>query len=81
MRATIYFSKKSAMSEHAKKFRALHPLNWYVKTTLECGHKTNERRKAIILISNETVIQRLVYCRICDKHINDKNMNYDKSNS
>ena len=70
MRATKYFRTKEAMTQFAREFKALHPLNWYLKTTLECDHAVIQKRKALVLVSNETVIQRVIYCPICNKHGN-----------
>ena len=70
MRATKYFRTKEAMTQFARKFRTVHPLNWYLKTTLECDHAVIQKRKAIVLVSNETVIQRVIYCPICNEHDN-----------
>lgn len=70
MKATKYFRTKSAMTEFAKDFRKLHPLNWYIKTTLECDHVIIQRRKALVLISDETVTQRVILCSICNEHGN-----------
>lgn len=70
MRATKYFRTKEAMTTFARNFKALHPLNWYIKTTLECDHAVIQKRKALVLIGNETVIQRVIYCPICHKHGN-----------
>ena len=65
MRPTKYFSSKSEMTDFAKAFRTLHPQNWYLRTTLECDHRVNERRKSIVLIADETIVQRLTQCNTC----------------
>ena len=70
MRATKYFRTKEAMTQFAREFKAQHPLNWYIRTTLECDHAVIHKRKALVLISKETVIQRVIYCPICHKHGN-----------
>jgi hypothetical protein len=62
---TKYFSTKSELTDFAKAFRAMHPLNWFLRTTLECDHKVNERRKSIILIADEKIVQRLTICGTC----------------
>ena len=67
MRATKYFRTKEAMTQFAREFKALHPLNWYIRTTLECDHAVIQKRKAIVLVSDEKVIQRIIYCPICHK--------------
>lgn len=70
MRATKYFRTKEAMTLFAREFKAQHPLNWYIRTTLECDHAVIQKRKAIVLVSDEKVIQRIIYCPICHKHGN-----------
>ena len=70
MRATKYFRTKEAMTQFAREFKAQHPLNWYIRTTLECDHAVIHKRKALVLISKETVIQRVIYCPICHKYGN-----------
>lgn len=70
MKATKYFRTKQAMSNFAKEFRKMHPLNWYVKTTLECDHAIIQRRKALLLVSDESIIQRVILCPICNEHGN-----------
>ncbi len=70
MRATKYFRTKEAMTQFAREFKAQHPLNWYIRTTLECDHAVIQKRKAIVLVSDEKVIQRIIYCPICHKHGN-----------
>lgn len=72
MKPTKYFSQKSAMTDFAKAFRAEAPLNWYVRTTLECNHRVVEKRKAIILMNEEKAVQRLVCCGICKKSYEPK---------
>ncbi len=67
MLATKYFRTKAEITAFAKAFSALHPLNWFVRTTLECDHRVNERRKAIVLISDEKVVQRIIVCNTCKK--------------
>ena len=70
MLATKYFRTKEQMTQFARSFKALHPLNWYIKTTLECDHAVIQKRKALLLISNETIQQRVIYCPICNEHGN-----------
>jgi hypothetical protein len=70
MKATKYFRTKTAMTDFAKNFKAKHPLNWYIRTTLECDHAVIEKRKAIVLIAHEKVEQRIITCPICNKHGN-----------
>lgn len=70
MKATKYFRTKETMTQFAKSFKAAHPLNWFIRTTLECDHAVIEKRKAIVLVAHEKVEQRLIYCRICNQHGN-----------
>lgn len=65
MKPTIYVANKAKLTELAKLFAKEHPANWYLRTTLECDHKVNEKRKAVVLISNETLVQRLIVCATC----------------
>lgn len=73
MKPTQYFSRKSEMTDFAKAFAKAHPLNWYIRTTLECGHRVNERRKSIVLVHDEQIKQRLVVCGTCKKAVEPKN--------
>jgi hypothetical protein len=68
MRPTIYFSSKSEMTDFAKEFAKYEPGNWFLRTTLECDHRVRENRKAIVLISGEKVVRRLIYCATCSIH-------------
>lgn len=75
MKPTQFLAKKSELTAFAKAFRLLHPKNWYLRTTLECNHRVNERRKSIVLISDEKVVQRLILCGICKKaNVEPKNL-------
>lgn len=65
MKPTQYFSSKSALTEAAKSHVKLHPLNWYIRTTLTCGHRAVQKTKAIVLIEDERVAQRLILCNSC----------------
>lgn len=65
MKPTLYFATKLELTNFAKAFRGLHPQNWFLRTTLECDHRVNERRKAIVLISDEKVVQRIIVCATC----------------
>jgi hypothetical protein len=65
MKPTIYFAKKSDMTNFAKTFAKEHPANWYLRTTLECDHKVNEKRKAVVLIHGEQLERRLIVCGTC----------------
>lgn len=66
MRATKYFQNSTEMAEYAKNFREENKQNkWYLRTNLRCDHVINENRKAIVLVDNETIVQRLITCRKC----------------
>jgi hypothetical protein len=77
MKPTIYLSRKSEMTDFAKTFAKEHPDNWYLRTTLECDHKVNEKRKAIVLITAEKLVRRLIVCGTC-KPKNLENGSTDK---
>ena len=70
MLATKYFRTKVQMTTFAKNFKLQHTLNWYIRTTLECDHAVIQKRKAIVLVANETVTQRIILCKICNQHGN-----------
>ncbi len=65
MKPTQYVSRKSELTAIAKAFAKEHPKNWYIKTTLECDHKVNERRKGVFLVTGEKLVQRLIVCATC----------------
>ena len=67
MKPTQYVAKKLELTHFAEMFRASHPKNWYLRTTLECDHRVNERRKSVVLISGETIVQRIIICGTCKK--------------
>lgn len=66
MRPTIYVNTKLELTETAKAFAKEHPNNWYLRTTLECDHKVNEKRKAVVLITGEKLVRRLIVCQTCN---------------
>lgn len=70
MRATKYFKNSADMADFAKHFKVLNKNNWYIRTTLICDHVLNENRKAIVLATGETIVQRLITCKVCNKHGN-----------
>lgn len=72
MKPTKYFASKSALTQAAKSHVKAHPLNWYVRTTLCCGHRAVQKTKAIILIEDERVAQRLVLCNSCSQYNENK---------
>lgn len=70
MRATKYFKNSTDMTAYAEFFCNTHKDRWMIRTTLRCDHVLNENRKAIILANNETMVQRLIVCKVCNKHGN-----------
>lgn len=70
MKATKYFNNSSDMSVFAQQFCNQDKNHWFLRTTLRCDHIINENRKAIVLVNNETIVQRLISCRICHLHGN-----------
>lgn len=70
MRATKYFKNSEDMAVWAKTFCNQHKDHWMIRTTLRCDHIINENRKAIVLANNETIVQRLITCKVCNKHGN-----------
>ncbi|MDC9722383.1 MAG: hypothetical protein PSN34_06375 [Urechidicola sp.] len=70
MRATKYFKNSTDMAIFAAHFTAKQKSNWYIRTTLRCDHVLNQRRKAIVLVTGETIRQRLITCKVCNTHGN-----------
>lgn len=69
---TQYIAKKSVLTEVAKNHVKAHPLNWYIRTTLNCGHRAVQKTKAIVLIQDEKVTQRLILCNTCKQFYDNK---------
>jgi hypothetical protein len=67
MRPTAYFSNASDMAKHAISWRDSNAYRWYLRTTLRCDHVHHEKRKAIVLIERERVVQKLITCKSCCK--------------
>ena len=72
MLADKYFPSKQEMTDFAKSFRALDTVNWYIRTTFECGHEFEHRKQGILLIRNERCIQRLMICARCVKRMENE---------
>lgn len=70
MKATKYFKNSTDMALFAESFKAKQKDNWYLRTSLRCDHVLNENRKAIVLVNNETLVQRLIACKVCNIHGN-----------
>lgn len=80
MKATKYFKTKAEMTLFAEHFKAKQKDNWYVRTNLRCDHILNQNRKAIVLVTNETIQQRLIECKICNIHGNAIDVEPKKEN-
>lgn len=66
MKSTKYFQNSTQMAEYAQQFRQESKQNkWFIRTFLRCDHVINENRKAIVLVDNENIIQRLITCKKC----------------
>ena len=66
MKATKFFQNSTEMADFAQQFRQDNKQNkWFIRTFLRCDHVINENRKAIVLVDNETIIQRLITCKKC----------------
>lgn len=70
MRPTKYFRNSTDMTAFAQFFGNQHKDHWFIRTTLRCDHVINENRKAIVLVNNETIVQRLITCKVCNTHGN-----------
>lgn len=74
MKATKYFPNSTEMADFAQEFRLINKQNhWFIRTNLRCDHVINENRKAIVLVINELVVQRLITCKVC---FNAQNQNH-----
>lgn len=72
MKATKYFPNSTEMADFARQFRQENKQNkWFLRTNLRCDHRINEQRKAIVLVDNEIIIQRLITCKVCSNAQND----------
>lgn len=74
MKATKYFRKKADMTAFAKSFAREHDDNWFLRSTRYCDHAIDGKRPAIILITKESLVQRLILCRTCNIHGNSIEM-------
>lgn len=70
MRATKYFRNATDMVAFAQAFCNAQKDRWFLRTTLRCDHLINEKRHAIVLVENETIVQRLIVCKTCNHHGN-----------
>lgn len=68
MRVTAYFQNSTEMSAKAELWAFECSDRYFIRTTMRCDHLHHEKRKAIILIEGETVIQKLITCKTCQKH-------------
>lgn len=85
MRVTVYFENSQEMADLAKEWAKEMSSRWFIRTTMRCDHVHHEKRKAIILVEGEQVIQKLVTCKTCSKYSGNsvasfinKETNYDK---
>ncbi|MFK5891357.1 MAG: hypothetical protein QM486_11575 [Flavobacteriaceae bacterium] len=74
MRATKYFKTKEDMFAFAKQFCEVATNRWFVKTKLRCDHVLNQKRTAVILNAGETMVQRIITCKICNVYGNAVDM-------
>ncbi len=66
MKATKFFPNSTEMAEFCKEFCKENKQNRsYFRTFLKCNHRMNEQRKAMVLVDNETIVQRLITCKVC----------------
>ena len=66
MKATKFFPNSTAMADFAKEYCREHKQNrHYFRTSLQCNHVLNENRKSMILADNETIVQKLITCKVC----------------
>lgn len=68
MRVTAYFTNSAEMSARAEIWAYERSDRWYIRTTMRCDHVHHEKRKAIVLIEGEKVIQKLITCKMCNKY-------------
>lgn len=68
MRATAYFQNSQEMADAAKAWAKERSDRWFVRTNFRCDHIHHEKRKSILLIEGEQVIQKLTTCKTCHKH-------------
>ena len=74
MKATKFFPNSEDMASYATEYRSQDKYKrWYFRTTLKCNHRMDERRKAIVLVDNETIVQRLITCKVCNNAQNSAN--------
>ena len=77
MKATKFFLNSTEMADFAKEYRAPNKQNrHYFRTYLQCNHRMNEQRKAMVLTDNETIVQKLITCRVC---YNAQNQSHEQS--
>lgn len=75
MKATKFFLNSTEMADFAKDYRAANKRNrQYFRTYLQCNHRMNEQRKAMVLTDNETIVQKLITCKVC---YNAQNQSYE----
>ncbi len=68
MRVTAYFQNSQEMADKAKAWKRERSDRWFIRTTFTCDHVQHERRKSIALVEGETIVQKLITCKTCQKH-------------
>lgn len=68
MKPTKFFKSKATMTAFAKQF-AKNANSWFLRTTLHCNHDVIGKRKAIVLVKDETIVQRLIQCNTCKQAV------------
>lgn len=69
MRPTQFFARKSDMTAFAKAFTKAGENHWYLHSSLRCLHDVIHNRKAIVLVDNEQIVQRIICCNVCAQAI------------
>lgn len=77
MRPTQFFRSKAELTNAAKQHSKAHQHNWVIRTKLPCNHRVNHNNKAIVLLENETIVQRLVLCNCCNQFYNQNVGNHE----
>lgn len=80
MRATKYFRMSENIANNAKDWCNALPYRWFLRTTLRCDHVHHEKRKVIVLVEQETLIRKLITCKVCNQHGNSFEMEQELSN-
>lgn len=68
MRVTAFYPNSEQMANDAKGWAGERSDRYYIRTTLRCNHVAHEKRKAIVLVQGEKVMQNLITCKTCHQH-------------